>query len=132
MKRLGEWISARLRPRPAGLPAIRVVADGFVSGDLRVEWADVRLLAAYKIDRVTFDDVLFAFQLADGRQVTIHEEQPGFAAFERMLTERFPSAAGWRERVILPAFERNWSVLYRHDDAGTVTPGRGQAQESVP
>lgn len=87
-------------------------ATGFYVGSRRVDWTQVTSIAAFKRDVLTFDDVWFQLE-GLGMDTLICEEQPGFDNWESELCRRFPVLSGWREKIIQPAFEENFVVLYR-------------------
>ena len=74
--------------------------------------SDIVEIAAYKRDEVVTDLICFELRMADGSFWTLHEEIAGFddvvAAFER-LPGFF---VGWREKLVLPPFDRNWMVVW--------------------
>ena len=72
-------------------------------------------VSAYKLDLMTIDEVRFDFTLLDGTVVTVSEEQSAFRAVVDSAQTEFPGVAGWRNRIIKPAFARNETVLYRRD-----------------
>src|SRR5262245_16284422 len=97
-------------------PAITIDSDGFgyetSKGEMcRIPWNDIQEIRAYKLDLLTVDEVRFAFQM-DGWWADVSEEQPGFDRLVKQLEQRFPSVAGWQERVIKPAFAPNETILY--------------------
>ena len=109
LKRLRERLTRGDQPQ---WEPIAVSHSGFSVGTRHVKWGWVESVAVFKRDMLTFDDVWFRLEGAD-EPVTVCEEQPGFAEWERKLCEQFPSVAGWRERVIQPPFAENFTVLYR-------------------
>lgn len=82
----------------------------------RASWSDVKLITAYKIDRLTVDEIRVDFALRDGITRVITEECPGFDELMRELARRFPTVSGWRDRVVQPAFAPSVSVLYERGD----------------
>ncbi len=110
--RLKEWLKRRERRDPP----IHMDAEGLwyttrKGATLRFVWQGIREIRAYKLDLLTYDEVRFAFDM-DGWWGQVSEDQPGFEELLKEIQVRFPSVAGWREKVILPPFERNEVVLY--------------------
>ena len=110
-RRLKEF----LRRRAAAAPQpIELHSSGFsVGGGTKIAWSDVSEICAYKLDRLTTDEAILEFSLGSGERAAISEEQPGFGALEKAMTRAFPATATWRNLVIQPAFDRNYTVLYR-------------------
>lgn len=106
-----ETLKKAFRPAKVWQPII-LESSGFRSGDAITAWSDVLEIAAFKQDKLTWDDVWFQFKTATGF-VLVCEEQPGFAQFEAAVIALFPSTASWREQVIQPAFAENFTVLYQ-------------------
>ena len=79
----------------------------------RATWSDVRQITAYKIDRVTVDEIRVDFSLQDGTIRVITEEFAGFESLMLEIARRFPSVLGWHRRVAQPAFAPSASVLYK-------------------
>jgi hypothetical protein len=109
LRRLKERIARSSRP---AWEEVVTDATGFSVGSKRLDWSQVTSVAAFKRDLLTFDDIWFQLEGADD-PLLVCEEQPGFADWERVLCQQFPSVAGWRERVVQPPFEKNFVALYR-------------------
>jgi hypothetical protein len=78
----------------------------------RLPVSEILEIAAYKYDEITTDLICFDVRSSNGTVWTFHEDMAGFgdliAAFERL-----PGFdANWRDRVVLPAFERNWTLVW--------------------
>jgi len=82
----------------------------------RATWPEVTRITAYKIDRLTMDEIRVDFVLRDGTTRVITEDSPGFDELMRELARRFPAVSGWRDRVVQPAFAPSVSVLYERGE----------------
>lgn len=93
--------------------------DGFLypfkTGSEKIRWDDIEKLEGYKRDRMTVDDVCMEVTW-DGRRVVFSEEMPGWEALQRKIREKFPQIPGdWEEKIKLPAFAKNLTVLYERE-----------------
>jgi hypothetical protein len=93
-------------------PPITLTNEGFSSQGTDVKWVDITEIRALKLDLLTWDEVRLVVALASGGFIEVSEEQPGFSALVAAIEKQFPSAVGWREQVIKPAFARNETVLF--------------------
>src|SRR5215217_8011152 len=111
------WLGRRVER-----PPIVLTPDGF---ELRrgngkrdmFHWAQAERVVAYKVDLVTTDEILVAFEYRDaaGGLMTfdVAEECPGFAEFRTALARAFPGIdTDWYAHVMKPAFATNLTVLY--------------------
>jgi hypothetical protein len=110
--RIFDTLKDALTRRHLGDPPIALSDDGFCVGEKHVMWSDVTEIRAYKIDLVTTDELRLVFALGPDDWLEISEEQAGFEQVSLAMTSRFPSAAGWRSRVLKPAFATNETVIY--------------------
>ena len=98
-------------------PSLAVYDNAIVLSDHRVSqhrWAisDIVKIAAYKRDEVVTDLICFELRMAEGSFWTLHEEIAGFEEVVAAL-ERLPGFfVGWREKLALPPFDRNWIVVW--------------------
>ncbi|WP_156405286.1 hypothetical protein [Sphingomonas sp. Root710] len=105
---------------PSPRPKIDLIEGGFSvstpDGVDKVFLEKVRAVAAYKRDEITVDRVCCDIETAsqNGPMLrTIHEEMVGFHEAMAEL-EKLPGFYRyWREYVILPAFQQNYTELYR-------------------
>lgn len=78
----------------------------------RLPLAGIADIAAYKRDEITTDLICFDFTASDGKIWTFHEDMAGFDDLVAAV-ERLPGfLAGWRDKVILPAFARNRIIVW--------------------
>lgn len=78
----------------------------------RLPLAEIADIAAYKRDEITTDLICFDVKASDGKVWTFHEDIAGFDDLVAAV-ERLPGFfAGWRGKVVLPAFEPNRTVVY--------------------
>ena len=82
----------------------------------RATWSEVRRITAYKIDRLTVDEIRVDFELQDGVARVITEECSGFEGLMLELVRHFPTVSGWHGRVVQPAFAPSVSVLFERED----------------
>ena len=80
---------------------------------MQIAWSDVVEINAYKLDNLTYDEAIMEFVLSSGLRVRISEDHPDFILLEEVLFEQFPSTSSWRQSVLLPPFEANYTNLYR-------------------
>lgn len=76
-----------------------------------VDWSSIHRIVAYKIDRLTWDEIRVRLEHAEG-EVVVTEESPKFTEFMEEIVRRFHSAASWHADVSQPAFELCETVLY--------------------
>ena len=106
----------------AGPPRVEVRADGITlwHGENELAafaWEQVSRIATFKRDNYVTDEVMLAFEYSgpDGRMMTLQlsEEWSGFRDLFGVLEERFPGLSPeWYMRVMTPAFEPNFIILY--------------------
>lgn len=107
-------------PRTRGASVVSVTFDdnGFTRScgaeDVRLSWADVREVFAYKIDRFTVDDLCVGFCLNEaGDYGWISEEDAGYAELVAYLPKAFPGIrTDWFRDVAFPAFVENRTTLW--------------------
>lgn len=80
----------------------------------RLEWNDVEKIAAFKRDMFTTDLICFEFKkIGKDLFFEVNEDMIGFIELEQRIKELFPSSdQDWRLRVVLPAFARDYTVIY--------------------
>jgi hypothetical protein len=106
---LKDWLTRKSQP---DTPPVAVGAFGFTLGETLVTWQTVSEIWGYKVDRLTSDEAFLEFT-AGGLSVSVSEEQPGFLDLEVAMISAFPSTATWRQTVLVPAFARSRTLLYR-------------------
>lgn len=75
-------------------------------------WSEITQLNVYKEDLITIDIVQMEIVCGD-KFLTITEDSPGWYQFVVKTKEVFPSIPkDWDLKIILPAFEVNYSVIY--------------------
>ncbi len=83
----------------------------------RVAWTEVSAVVAYKRDCFAFDKIYVALADAAGNvRVHISEEDAGYQILIGELPKYLPGCPApdeWFLGVAVPAFERNWTELYR-------------------
>jgi hypothetical protein len=80
-----------------------------------VEWAQVSEIAAWKDDVFAYDIICLGFQAKGETEYNCcDEEDHGWddllLAMERTLGVR---SSDWWERLAFPAFQKNWTVLWK-------------------
>ena len=117
-------ILAAIRPTPIpDPPEIRTDANGLAlyrDGEVlaAIEWSDVRRIAAYKHDLFIVDEICVAFEYvsSEGTWLEISEEFSGYKDCMKAVLQMFPEIPeGWFSDVAFPAFETNYSVLWKAD-----------------
>jgi hypothetical protein len=92
-------------------PPIALEATGFSTRDRHVLWSEINSIAEFKRDLNTIDDVWFQLETPNDH-VMVCEEQPGFNEWQAALAEQFEGVRGWQEKIVLPPFAENFTVLY--------------------
>lgn len=117
-------LAARPAPEP---PRLEVRTDGFTlwyggKALATLGWEQIDRIATYKRDNYVTDEIMLGFEYAgaDGRtmHLEVSEEWAGFQDLFGVLEERFPGLSPeWYMRVMQPAFESNYTVLYERSSA---------------
>lgn len=81
-------------------------------------WDQIEEIAAFKRDLGTIDDIRLGF-LVSGVWHEVSESDDGFLMLSKAMQERFSDIPeDWYSVVMLPAFETNWTTLWkRHGSA---------------
>jgi hypothetical protein len=92
------------------------ILDGGEAQD-QLCWDEVDAAFAYKKDCFAVDLIMIALCDGDGNvRVHVSEEDVGYEILIRELPQRivgFPQPEEWFPGVAFPAFETNWTELYR-------------------
>ena len=97
------------------LVAVWESVDGSSEGEHRLQWSDVREVAAFKRDCWVHDLLMVQFQCADGATLKVHEEMYGFESAMRSLPNFLVGCRpydDWWHPVVVPAFATNWTVIW--------------------
>jgi hypothetical protein len=91
-------------------------ADGFrypfKEGVDKFNWSDVVRIVAYKLDRMTTDEICLDL-ISNDWQATYTEMTPGWYQFLEKLESAFPTIApDWDAKIALPPFATNYTVLW--------------------
>ena len=82
-----------------------------------LRWDEVDAAFAYKQDCYAFDMICIALCDAKGQaRVNVSEKDAGYQLLIHELPKHvigFPLPEEWFQRVAFPAFEMNWTQLYR-------------------
>ena len=89
------------------------------------KWTDVRGIVAFKRDHMTVDLVCVAFELSNGLMRELDEDMVGYRELADQLPAKFSLDPSWEERVVLPPFATNWTVLWR------AAPSAGAGPEAL-
>jgi hypothetical protein len=89
--------------------------DGFIHDGLVTKWSEVRAVAAYKEDLFAYDEIWLAFKTSGNYWFEVSEHEEGFQAFAEEVGRRFSLPDGWFRELMLPAFARNYRVLWGQD-----------------
>lgn len=81
---------------------------------LRVRWADVRGIAAFKRDQFTVDQICLGFHdSSDGPLAVVGEDAYGFDGLVREIKRRYPDGdAEWWGKTAWPTFATCWTVIW--------------------
>ncbi len=81
---------------------------------LRVHWADVRGIAAFKRDQFTVDQICLAFRdSASDSWAVVGEDVYGFDGLVREIKRRYPDGdAEWWGKTAMPPFATCWTVIW--------------------
>lgn len=83
----------------------------------RIAWRDVGAVYAYKQDCFTVDQICITFvDLGGAVRLAISEDDAGYQQLVEGLPRHLPGClapADWFQNVAFPAFETNWTELYR-------------------
>jgi len=105
---------------------VRFDSDGFEilmkeEVQVRVLWAAVVEVAAFKRDLFSIDEICLGFRL-DGEESfwRTGEEDIGFREFHSEVEKRFPGIrTDWFHEVAVPAFKENWTSIWQRQGMGT-------------
>jgi hypothetical protein len=100
---------------PAG-PSISLGPDGFTTANgTFVAWLDVNEVVAYKEDCWATDEIHPGFARSEGDRLDcVNESAAGYDELLAALPEAFSGIrTDWFMEVAFPAFEVNWTVLWR-------------------
>lgn len=93
-------------------PDIKQTPNGFSVAGHDFSVGDITKVVGYKRDLITVDEVRLDLTFRSGAQISVSEDQPGFAALVGSLCSAFPSISGWEQKIVGPAFAANCTVLY--------------------
>ena len=82
--------------------------------DFRVNWADLRGIAAYKRDRFTVDEICFGFRDSNANEYwEVPESARGWDKLVNEIKLRYPDyLAEWWGSVALPPFATSWTIVW--------------------
>lgn len=104
-----------------------------------IAWRDVGAVYAYKQDCYTVDQICITFADLGGEvRLAISEDDAGYQQLVEDLPRHLPGClapADWFQKVAFPAFETNWTELYRIPFVaapdGAVVASMGNMADSV-
>ena len=81
-----------------------------------ISWDKIKKIEAFKVDKLTYDDIRISFYLFDSDLVyTISEEFENYNVLLYELQNRYNITYDeWLEKVAFPPFEENRITLWRH------------------
>ncbi|QQS09669.1 MAG: hypothetical protein IPK69_03345 [Phycisphaerales bacterium] len=124
-RRIIEWLQSR-RERDTTKASWVVMWDNVsvwvrLNGEVvqRCRWDEVRQIVAYKDDVWAYDIINVAFVTQDEcLAFRADEEFEGFCEFMLEFQRRFPDHnKEWYRQVMIPAFERCWTVVWDASEA---------------
>jgi hypothetical protein len=83
---------------------------------LRMAWEHVDAVYAYKRDCYTVDQIRLILRSNDQSSIEVTESDEGYQALIAEMERRlpgFPMFHEWWDKVAFPAFETNWTEIYR-------------------
>jgi hypothetical protein len=82
---------------------------------LKIEWADIDEVHAFKRDISTVDLICLAFKRRDRDEyLEVHEEMSGYRDMLKVLPEHLPGYSdAWFSEVAFPAFATNHRVVWK-------------------
>jgi len=93
------------------------------SEEKSINWNEITLIRAYKIDHFTFDSIIFEIYLED-ISLKISDETVGYGKFMEIASEKLTNfKKDWFLVVAFPAFERNLTIIYERQQIIVETKG---------
>jgi len=90
----------------------------FENGASQIRWLEVERVIGYTLDLFTVDEICLELHVRD-RAIRFSESTPGWYHFLDRLRTVFPVIReNWDWEVAMPAFGRNYTVLYERENAG--------------
>jgi len=77
-----------------------------------VKWPDIERVVAFKLDRLTHDLICLRLYW-EGGNLLICEDEPGWYQFASRLSTALSASRKWEERVTLPPFQTNETIVYQ-------------------
>jgi len=82
-----------------------------------VKWHEIISMTAYKKDKYTYEDIYIDILLLDKSIFSINEETKGWLQFlVRTKTEFSTINQFWENKILLPAFETNRTLIYHKNN----------------
>lgn len=106
----------RWKQRPEDKGAFMYTDEGFIyqteDRSETVKWLDIERIVAYKLDRFTYDLICVRLYW-NGGELFMSEDKPGWFQFTSRLNSALPVTQGWEERVAMPPFDTNETLVYQ-------------------
>ncbi len=147
LSRVRDWWTEFLTGRAASPRAVIMnklgvslaVCPGGTGTPRSIRWSDVGAVFAYKQDCATVDQICITFVDLGGEvRLAISEDDAGYQQLVEDLPRHLPGClapADWFQQVAFPAFETNWTELYRipfvASPDGAVVSSLGRMADSV-
>ena len=95
--------------------AVSLAAPGGGAPHWQIRWADVAEVATWKLDLFAFDLLCLGLRPEAGADyLTCNESHEGWVALLHELKRRFGvKEEAWWPAVVVPAFEENFTLLWR-------------------
>lgn len=78
----------------------------------KINWKEIIIIKAYKIDQYTFDSIIFEIHLKD-ISFKISDDTVGYGKFMEIASEKLSNfKKDWFAEVAFPAFETNLTIIY--------------------
>lgn len=123
MGKLFNKLKNLFKQKPFEIPnaiygTLKTTGSGFTliqkdKATLSVDWDQVKQIATYKWDCYIYDLICLEFKLIEQEYLNIHEHMIGFWETAKSMELAFPDIPdNWADKVMLPPFEHNYSVLF--------------------
>jgi hypothetical protein len=90
----------------------RLIQDGKVLHE--ISWTDIDEIFGFKRDCLIYDVICLGFRIDETDQIVeVAEDFPGFDQFLEALEQRFSLKSNWWRKVAVPAFETNWTTMWK-------------------
>ena len=118
MRIVKDWLNLRGNKRTPRIAKTKLTSDGFIvqnddDSTEKMVWLEIEQIFTYKVDCFTYDLISLGFVKQDGQiMLQISEDSEEFADLMLAMNKAFPSIdQAWYQKVMLPAFAKNMTIL---------------------